>query len=282
MDETIQQARQGSITALIQLMNERLEDVGIRTRAMVAEGILQILCEAASVEPLEKTQLLKRLKALLEELALPSFRRIRVNARIAREQQLLWLDEINRDPANQLLWSEEIKLTPPNLLQRFGRYYHQQKRGADSKPKLNPWLTSARSRSHPYWQGAIGGIALSLLMVGGIWMGLRWRERRVATTQEVRLEQPTSTAASGEVQSASSPPSDPFVEAIRLAESSALKGQTAKTPAEWLELAAKWQRASELMQSVPTSDPRSATARERATVYRKNSEMAQTQARRFQ
>ncbi|MDY7012062.1 MAG: hypothetical protein SVX43_00445 [Cyanobacteriota bacterium] len=277
MDETIQQARQGSITALIQLMNERLEDSGIRTRAMFAEGILQILCEASTVEQLEKARSIGRLKAILEELALPNFRRIRVNARIAREQQLLWLDEINRDPDSQLLWSEELKLTPPNVLQQLGRAVRQQKQqlvlGFRAKP--NPLLVSARSHRPSHWKGVIGGIALGLSLAGGLWVGTRWHARQAEANQEVQAPRPASEVSR-------SAQSDPFAEAIRLAESSALKGQTATTAAEWLDLAAKWQRASELMQSIPKSDPRYATARERATLYRKNSEMAQTQARRAQ
>lgn len=281
MDETIQQARQGSITALIQLMNERLEDSGIRTRAMVESGILQILCEASSVESLEKTQLLERLKAILEELAPPYFYRIRVNARIAREKQLLWLDEINRDPVD-LLWSEEIKLPPPSLLQRLGRYFQQQNQTVDSQQKLNPPQATARSRHRAYQQGAISGTLLGLLIVGAFWMGMRWRVQSRETLREVRLEQPASEASSAELATASSPQDDPFARAIRLAESSAMAGQTAKTGAEWLELAAKWQRASELMQSIPDTDPRYATAIERAALYRKNSEMAQMQARRSQ
>jgi hypothetical protein len=47
MDDIAQQARQGSVAAIIQTLNEQLVDVGIRTRAVLADGILQLLCEAA-------------------------------------------------------------------------------------------------------------------------------------------------------------------------------------------------------------------------------------------
>lgn len=281
IDEITRQARHGSMAALIQLMNERLADAGIRTRAMFAEGVLQILCEAATLDQLERTQLVPRLKAILEELAPRNFRRIRINARIAREQQLLWLEEINRDPENQLLWSEEIQLATPNWLQQMGRYFQEQQSAANQKQKPDKSLLEKRSRPNTYWQGVIGGVTLSLLILAGAWGWSRWRSQPEAT-QLIRAEKSVSVSPTPANRSLPVPNSDPFAEAIRLAEQSSLKGQTAKTAAEWLDLAAKWQRASELMNAVPKSDRRYATARERATLYRQNSEMAQKQARRFQ
>jgi hypothetical protein len=38
-----------------------------------------------------------------------------------QEQQLLWLDEIKRDPENSLLWSEPIMLKRPNPMARMWR-----------------------------------------------------------------------------------------------------------------------------------------------------------------
>jgi hypothetical protein len=278
MDEIIQQARQGSMAALIQLMNEKLADVGIRTRAMFAEGVLQVLCEAATVDQLEQTQLVERLRTILEEFAPRNFRRIRINARIAREEQLLWLDEISRDPQNQLLWSEEIKLTPPNWLQQLGQQFQAQKRGP-KKQKLDKSLLEKRSRPKAYRQGLVGGAILSLLMVGGLWSLLRWRSLQSEATQLIRADKPAFVSATPTANALkSSPSSDPFAEAIRLAEYSSIQGQTAKTAAEWLDLAAKWQRASELMKSVPKSDARYETAQERGEIYRRNSEMAQKHA----
>lgn len=277
MDEITRQARQGSMAALIQLMNEQLADSGIRTRATFDDGVgvLQILCEADTPEQLEQARLVPRLKSMLQELSPRNFRRIRINARITREQQLLWLDEIKRDPENQLLWSEEIQLTPPNLWQQMLRSLQDKQSTAGSKRKVDKSLLEKRSRLNPYWKGVGGGVLLCLLVLGGLWSWWRWRS---AVTPSVRS--PLSTKSISQASPVARN-SEPFAEAVRLAEASATNGQTAKTAAQWLDLAAKWQRASDLMQSVPKSDPRYSTAKARAQLYRQNSEMAQKQAQRL-
>ncbi|MBD2580556.1 hypothetical protein [Oscillatoria sp. FACHB-1406] len=278
MDEIIRQARQGSMAALIQLMNERLADSGIRTRATFDDGlgVLQILCEAETPEQLEQAYLVPRLTSILQELSPRNFRRIRINARITREQQLLWLDEIKREPENQLLWSEDIQLTPPNLWQQMLRRFQDRQSAVNTKQKVDKSLLEKRSRLNPYWKGVGGGVLLCLLVLGGFWSWWRWRSA-IEPSARAPLKANSIPEASRVVQN-----TEPFAEAVRLAEASAANGQTAKTAAEWLDLAAKWQRASDLMQSVAKSDPRYSTARSRAQLYRKNSEMAQQQARRLQ
>jgi putative SOS response-associated peptidase YedK len=57
---------------------------------------------------------------------------------------------------------------------------------------------------------------------------------------------------------------------------------TAKSSAEWLDLAARWQQASDLMATVPANDSRYATAQDRVLAYRKNSESALEEAKRQQ
>ena len=101
------QAHQGSVTAIIQVLNQDLSDVGVRTRAVFDGGVLQLLCEADTPSQLSEATLPDRVKAILESVAPRGVRRVNVNSRIVREQQLLWLDEINRDPA-KLLWSKEV------------------------------------------------------------------------------------------------------------------------------------------------------------------------------
>ncbi|MEO1520370.1 MAG: hypothetical protein AAFU78_06285, partial [Cyanobacteria bacterium J06633_2] len=55
-------------------------------------------------------------------------------------------------------------------------------------------------------------------------------------------------------------------------------GQAASTTAEWLDLASRWQRASDLMGAIPESDERYETAQNRQALYRANSEEALLQA----
>ena len=46
------EARQGSVAAIIQLLNEHFADNGIRTRAIQDNGVLQLLVEAPAAEAL--------------------------------------------------------------------------------------------------------------------------------------------------------------------------------------------------------------------------------------
>jgi hypothetical protein len=72
--------------------------------------------------------------------------------------------------------------------------------------------------------------------------------------------------------------SDPFTQAIAIAESAVADGKTAQTSAEWFSLARQWQQASELMSVVPPADDRYASAQERTLLYRTNGEYARRQA----
>ncbi len=108
MDDIVQQARQGSVAAIIQVLNEKLAEAGVRTRAMFADGVLQLLCEASSVSHLEQSFLVERVREILEWLAPRHIRRVKINSRIVREQQLLWLEEISREPEKQLLWAKKL------------------------------------------------------------------------------------------------------------------------------------------------------------------------------
>ncbi|MEO0488207.1 MAG: hypothetical protein AAFZ49_01450, partial [Cyanobacteria bacterium J06659_2] len=71
---------------------------------------------------------------------------------------------------------------------------------------------------------------------------------------------------------------DPFVQAVRLAEQAAADGKIAETAADWLDLASRWQRASDLMSQVPETDERYPTAQDRVDAYQQNSEAALAEA----
>ncbi|HEY9656945.1 MAG TPA: hypothetical protein V6C65_00670, partial [Allocoleopsis sp.] len=60
MDDIARQARQGSVSAIIQILNEKLADSGVRTRAMFAQGVLQLLCEAQRPDQLEQPTLVSQ------------------------------------------------------------------------------------------------------------------------------------------------------------------------------------------------------------------------------
>lgn len=283
MDDIARQARQGSVAAIIHTLNEKLADIGVRTRAVFVDGVLQLLCEATMPEQLDQSVLVLKIRQILEEIAPRNIRRVNINSRIVREQQLLWLEEISRDPENQLLWSEEITLTKPNL---FKRRLENRKHYKDTWYKKPP-LPKASSRylkeKNPYRRGIISGAGLSLLLVLVGWFlyeGLDLKQNARISNSSSNRTTNTSMKSDTVPTPISSPTPDPFAQAVRLAEQASAAGQTVKTSAQWLDVAAKWERASDLMKAVKPEDQRYKTAQDRMKLYRKNSEAAQKQAAR--
>lgn len=306
IDDITQQARQGSVAAIIQILNDRLSDHGVRTRAVLAQGILQLLCEAEKPDYLKQDALVSRIQKILESLRPRHIRRVRINSRLVREQQLLWLEEIQNDPDGQLLWSQEIRLPSGNPIQFLAEdLAFRVKAHRDRIPTPSAKFRQQRDRQQ-FWRGIIGGAGLSLLVVLLGWLIFNWLDQRsdrsiTETTSNVPTQldntdstqtpqresdtnsltptQPVSDAASASRTSAESEiGADPFAQAVIIAEQAVADGQTATTPAEWLDLASRWQRASDLMAEVSPDDSRYATARDRQKMYQENSEQALSKA----
>jgi hypothetical protein len=270
MDDIAQQARQGSVAAIIQTLNEQLADVGVRTRAVFAGGMLQLLCEAAIPEQLEQSVLVGKIRQILEEIAPRNIRRVKINSRIVREQQLLWLEEIMRDPENQLLWSEQIVLAKPNLFKQLLESRKNHQTTSRKKPTWPKGSSRYLREKNRYWRGIYSGVGLSLLLLFvGLFVGWLLNELLAPKPRPNPIPKSSLTAAA-------SP--DPFAQAVRIADQASVAGQTVKTSAQWLDVAAKWQRASDLMGSVKSNDRRYKTAQGRMKLYRQNSETAQKQA----
>ncbi|MEL6602381.1 MAG: hypothetical protein AAFP20_04040 [Cyanobacteria bacterium J06614_10] len=345
--ETFGQARQGSVAAIIQILNERLADSGIRTRAVVAEGMLQVLCEAPSTDQLEKTAVVDRVRQILENISPQRIRKVNINSRIVKEEQLLWLEEINRDPENALLWSEVITLKRPFFVKRWIR-----------DRNLKPAGPILRDISEPEPQQSslssklIGAAGLGVLILGTAWLfreDLSQIRQTTGTLPDVEPQNltaqpptdlpplpesssegpaenpgertadttppanasaadalttqtptnaaseaapdnspdnsPDNTAATQTTDQASNPaPSsdqantgqaaDAFAEAVRIANQAVADGQTASSAAEWLDLATRWQRASDLMSQVPEGNEQFAIAQDRVASYATNSQTA--------
>jgi hypothetical protein len=291
IDDIARQARQGSVSAVIQILNEKLADSGIRTRAIFEQGVLQLLCEAPKPEQLDRPQLVPQVQQILNSLQPRNIRRVNINSRIVREQQLLWFDEINRDPEGQLLWSEEITLSQPGFFQRFAQDRKDKKNTPRANaPKGSPIRLAREKRV--FWRGLLGGASLSLFLLLVGWALKTWlnpkfaAQPQVAASPSIRpVTQPPSpvSIASPTTQPASAAVSptaieDSFTQAVRLAEDSARLGQSSKGSADWLDLAARWQRASDLMAEVPPTDKRFKIAQDRVQLYRKNSEAATQKA----
>ncbi|MBW4487587.1 MAG: hypothetical protein KME12_07340 [Trichocoleus desertorum ATA4-8-CV12] len=318
IENITKQARQGSVAAIIQVLNDKLADSGVRTRAIFADGVLQLLCEAPDVDQLEQSTLVERVRQILEAISPRNIRRVKINSRIVREQQLLWLEEINRDPENQVLWSQEITLTRPNLFKQFMEDLQSQQ--ADQSKSGMPKTPSPRQvrEQRQFKRGVVGGTAASLLLLLLAWGVYSWfgpklqanSQANTATSPDPAQSpepitpapaSPNSTAAiapsPSPVASVSPSPSpeaaaiaptsaptsaDPFADAVRLAEQTASAGKSAQSSADWLALAAKWQQASDLMSQVPPQDKRYSIAQDRTTVYQRHSEAALQEAKKKQ
>lgn len=280
IDDIARQAHQGSVAAIIQTLNEKLADTGIRTRAIFNEGVLQLLCEAARVEQLEQSVVVEKIRQILEAIAPRKIRRIKINSRIVQEQQLLWLDEIKRNP-EKLLWSQEITIVKPNPLQRLSLGLKSRKTVVTKQPDLPTVSSYKHSRKNRFWRGIFIGVSLSLFAMFMVW----WLYRSHTKLNFLNTtSQPDSTASPSNrpgnpSKAISSPSFDPFAEAVRLAEEAAAAGQTAQTAAQWLDLAAKWQRASDLMNLVTPDDENYQKAQDRVKLYQQYSDAAQAQAR---
>jgi hypothetical protein len=318
INDSLQQAHQGSVSAIIQVLNERLADDGVRTRAMLDGGILQILGEAAYEQDLDQSYIVGKIRDTLEEISPRHIRRVRVNARINQEQQLLWLDEIKKDPEKNLLWSEDLLLSRPNLV----RFFLQDVKGSiPSKSGKSLWANATRNpRAHKERQRGllIGGLsaAAALLALGGGLYYFRHRPSGEAASGGTSVETTVKTkgsdavapqaatgAATGAAQTTAPKPAqptntlttptkatqpeaqlpttddDPYAVAVRLATAAANAGTEAKTPAAWQAIANQWGQAADLMAKVPPSDTRYVTAQDRIRVYRENSVLTLKQGR---
>jgi hypothetical protein len=297
IDDITRQARQGSVAAIIQVLNDQLAESGIRARAVLAHGVLQLLCEAAHIDNLDRQRLVNRIRTILESIQPRQIRRVKINSRIVREQQLLWLEEINRDPENQLLWSEEITLSKSNSVRRLLDDW-QLSRVESSKAALMKSVSARLDRhgKRQFVMGTIGGACLSAALVLMGWVVYERLDIGLGETSQAQMNyetenEPSLGATESDVsvslldnsQSSSTPAEptttpDPFVQAVRIAEKAAVDGQVAESSADWLDLASRWQRASDLMAEVSAEDHRFVTAQDRQALYKENSEAALREA----
>ncbi|MBE9069604.1 hypothetical protein IQ260_23445 [Leptolyngbya cf. ectocarpi LEGE 11479] len=270
INDVFGQAQDGSVAAIIQILNDQLADSGIRTRAVFVDNVLQLLCEAPTDEQLKKSVVVETIRSILEDIGPRRIRRVNINSRLVQEQQLLWLEEINRDPENHLLWAEMIMLKQPHWWKRIIRDLR--------RPKFRGQMPEGASKSDlrqrkSFLSGIIGGLSVALLLTGvSIW----------AVRQ--RFDEPApATAAATDPSTADQLPLpesyDSFARAVRIAEQAAKDGLIAENAADWLALAARWQQASDLMAEVPVSDERYKIAQDRVNAYRSNSESLLQKAR---
>jgi hypothetical protein len=278
------QAGQGSVAAIIQILNQKLANSGVRVRAVFVDGVLQLLCEAQIVENLDKSILVPQIQGTLEEIAPRNIYRVNIHSRIVREQQLLWLEEIHRSSENQLIWSEEIYLEKPGILKKFSQNFQQRKseitkfnlpKSYNSHP-----VTSSRSERYkaPWvWLSTIL-IACALAASWGLYTFFSNKSKFPISSENSTTIAPTVNTSQNSVDSATKTSEENFLAAVRIANDATLAGKSAKNKTQWLELAANWQRASQLMDKVQPDYHRYEEAKIRAKLYRQYSGTAQEEA----
>lgn len=275
IDDIDLQARQGSVAAIIQLLNEHFAQDGIRTRAVQDNGVLQLLVEAATAEQLPQATVVDQVKTVLESISPKGITKVNINSRIVQEQQLLWLDEIKRDPENSLLWAEPVTLKRPNPLVRLWQDARAPRQRAPFLEDVpNPKSVASRSA---FWRGLIGGASLALLLLIVGWATKDWLRASLGGLSPGNTDAPTAPEAP-----AIPADQDPFVLAVRIAQQAVEDGTSATTTADWLDLAVRWQRASDLMADVPPEDERYPIAQDRIAVYASNKARALEEAERTQ
>ena len=293
INDIVWQAHQGSVAAIIQLLNEKLAKSGVRTRAIFSDGVLQLLCEAARVEQLEQSPLVEQIQQILESIAPRHIRLVNINSRIVREQQLLWLKEIDSDRENQLLWSQEITLIQPNILKQLIKDFTeaQAELGKPNFPKTpvsRPLvlINKEKHENKPKLRILAAAGLCSLLLLGWVvyaqlgnkLKNLMQLETSKSLTTTNTNDRKTQTPATTPNNSLSDSSDDPFGTAVRIANQASASGKTATTSTQWLEIAARWQRASDLMSTVPQKHSRYQEAKIRTQLYKKYSEAAQKEA----
>ncbi|MEB3290607.1 MAG: hypothetical protein VKI82_11880 [Leptolyngbya sp.] len=271
IDDLHLQARQGSVAAIIHLLNEHFAPSGIRTRAVQDNGVLQLLVEAATAEQLPQATVVEEVKTVLESISPKGITKVNINSRIVQEQQLLWLDEVKRDPENSLLWAEPVTLRRANAFLRMWQDFNTPRQRTPFLANV-PSSKTVASRS-AFWRGLIGGASLALLLLIVGW----------ATKDWLRASLGGSPQPAPAVTPEPPPPpvdEDPFVLAVRIAQQAVTDGQTATSTADWLDLAVRWQRASDLMAEVPPEDERYPIAQDRRATYAENKALALAAAER--
>lgn len=286
------QAHQGSVAAIIQVLNQELSDLNVRTRAVFDGGVLQLLCEADTPSQLSQETLPDRVKVILESIEPRGVRRVNINSRIVREQQLLWLDEINRDP-DKLLWSQEVTLARPNLVKTF--IEDVQDSLTPNPDAINALSPRQQREKRQFWRGIFGGVGvtIALLAAGFGLYALLQPGRSDSNSASVSPSNPlnTGSAAPPNPPSSGASPSavpanagspanaESFSRAVRLAEEAVAAGTKAQSSDDWKAIAEKWGKASELMGQVPPADKNYAIAQDRTARYKSNQAAAQAKVK---
>ncbi|MGL5080554.1 MAG: hypothetical protein ACRC8A_03620 [Microcoleaceae cyanobacterium] len=303
--DIVQQARQGKVAAILQVLNHQLAESGIQTRAVLRDGMLHLLCEALTLELLNRSEIVAQVKEILTALSPDYINHSRVYGRVIQPEQLLWLDHLIRDANPQVVWQEDILLGSASLFQRLFKHFKHSHTASSSKI-LSPTWAERLQEQRLFRRGALAGACLTLGLGGiaiALYSGLNSRlllssqsipqptalsrpdfNTQSGSTHSTPLEPPASPSfnappsPSSNIEVSQNSDEEKFAQAVRLAEGAVDLGKSAQSRAEWLTIADTWETASTLMTEVSPDYSRHATAQNRAALYRRNAEVAQEEA----
>lgn len=278
MDNITQLAHQGSIKAIMQILNQQLRDAGINTKIASGDhGVLEILCEAGHPENLDKQRIVDCIQRSLDQIAPRTFRKVHIQSRLTNDTQALWVSTLSQKERRKLIWSEDICINRISLFQKalkslgiqsLAKPSAKKSKRAKLKNNVDQWLKGDRQ----IWviMGAIAAVSVG-------WAARDWALLKT----QVQLQATTNPAQNVPRDPGSILDFDAFNQSVRLATQAANGGKTATTYGEWLDLANRWQQASDLMKRIPQDHPRYTEAQERILSYRQNSEVALAKAKRL-
>ncbi|MGB2924202.1 MAG: hypothetical protein WBB82_02775 [Limnothrix sp.] len=277
MENITQRAQQGSIKAIMQILNQQLRDVGVSTRVVLGvNGILEILCEAGHPENLDKGKIVDCIQRNLDHLSPRTFQKVHIQSCLTNNTQSLWVATLSQKERRKLLWSEHISIHHQTFFQRVSKSLGLE--ASAKKLAKAARLRKDQASLNRIWQGdrrvwlVVGAIAAASMG----WMMRDWSLLKAQQQTQI-INENTETQSQN---SATTPTDfDAFNQSVRLATQAAAGGQNATTYSEWVDLANRWQQASDLMKLVPQAHPRYTEAQERVLSYRQNSEVALAKAR---
>ncbi|VXD17336.1 conserved hypothetical protein [Planktothrix serta PCC 8927] len=274
MNDIAKQAHNGRVPAIIQIINQQMTDLGVRTRAVFTHDVLQLLCEAKNPESLDKSTIVTQIREILESISPRNIRRVRINSRILKEQQLLWLENITQDPEDQLLWSEDIILKKPNIFKQWDKRIPSQN-AKNNQPIFNNLSSTSPPEKRQFPLNLIVAVAVSLVL--GLMGFFLYNELQFQLFNTLQSNKKNNVEVSpSSLQTLSS--KEQFTQAVKLATEASAEGKVADTRQEWLEIAQKWQQAADYMAKVSPDFERYKIAQDRAPLYRRNQEQAQQKA----
>ena len=270
----------------MQILNKQLRDAGVNTKIASGEqGVLEILCEAGHPENLDKQRIVDCIQRSLDRIAPRRFQKVHIQSRLTNDTQLLWASTLSQGERRKLIWSENIRINHVSLFQKALKGLGLQSLVKQAAGNVGNQANSAGSKvsrarlksDFDRWLGNDRRVWLIMGAIAAVSVG--WAARDWALLKEqVQLQSTTNPAEDFPSTTGNGADFDAFNQAVRLATQAADGGKTATTYAEWLDLANRWQQASDLMKQIPRDHPRYTEAQERVLSYRQNSEVALAKA----